>query len=293
MATSIVYGAGMTANSGGLWIGFLSDYGLSDCHVGVCHGVIASTAPAARVIDLCHEVPPGDLRRGSALLAQAAPDLPPGVLLAVVDPATGPGAGTRRRALAVVAGRSVLVGPDNGLLLPAARALGGAGAAYEITTKKYLRHPVSATFRGRDLFAPVAAYLAGGLDPTALGPRVAIEALVELPKPVSRLTAHRLEGEVLSVDRWGTVQTTLGATLFEAAGLRVGDTLDVHCRIGVVRVPFGRSHADVPPGEAVGYLDSAGLFALARNTNSAAEELQLQPGDPVAVRLPAMMDTTG
>jgi len=283
----------MTTNTGTTsWIGFLSDYGLGDCHVGVCHGVIASTAPAARVIDLCHEVPPGDLRRGSALLAQAAPDLPPGVLLAVVDPATGPGAGTRRRALAVVTGRSVLVGPDNGLLLPAAAALGGATAAYEITTRRYLRHPVSATFRGRDLFAPVAAHLAAGLDPAALGAHVPVDALVRLPSPVARLTAHRLEGEVLSVDRWGTVQTTLGAKLFEDAGLRVGDTLSVHCRIGVVRVPFGRSHADVRPGEAVGYVDSAGLFALARNTNSAAEELRLQPGDPVAVRLPATMDTT-
>jgi hypothetical protein len=283
----------MSANSTSTWIGFLSDYGLGDCHVGVCHGVIASTAPAARVIDLCHEVPPGDLRRGSALLAQAAPDLPPGVLLAVVDPATGPGAGTRRRALAVVAGHSVLVGPDNGLLLPAARALGGAERAFEISTEKYLRQPVSATFRGRDLFAPVAGHLAGGLDPAALGARVPVDALVRLPEPVARLTAHRLEGEVLSVDRWGTVQTTLGARLFEDAGLRVGDTLHVHCRIGVVRVPFGRSHADVRPGEAVGYVDSAGLFALARHTNSAAEELRLQPGDPVAVRLPASVETVG
>lgn len=284
----------MSANTGtssGIgFIGFLSDYGLSDCHVGVCHAVIASTAPAARVIDLCHEVPPGDLRRGSALLAQAAPDLPPGVLLAVVDPATGPGAGTRRRALAVSAGRSVLVGPDNGLLLPAAKALGGAESAFEISARRYLRQPVSATFRGRDVFAPVAAHLAAGLAPSSLGREVPLDALVRLPEPVARLTAHRLEGEVLSVDRWGTVQTTLGAGLFEAAGLRVGDTLDVHCRIGVVRLPFGRSHADVRPGEAVGYLDSAGLFALARNTNSAAEELQLQPGDPVAVRLPATMD---
>src|SRR6266567_4242932 len=107
----------MTATAGISWIGFLSDYGLSDCHVGVCHGVIASTAPTARVIDLCHEVPPGDLRRGSALLA-----------------------------------------PDNGLLLPAAKALGGASAAYEITARTYLRQPVSATFRGRDVFAPVAAH---------------------------------------------------------------------------------------------------------------------------------------
>jgi hypothetical protein len=281
----------MSANHGA-WIGFLSDYGLGDCHVGVCHGVVALTSPAARVIDLCHEVPPGDLRRGAALLAQAAPYLPPGVLLAVVDPATGPGAGTRRRPLAVTAGRSVLVGPDNGLLLPAARALGGAEAAFEISTRTYLRHPVSPTFRGRDVFAPVAAHLAMGLAPSALGPPVPVDALVRLPEPVSRLTAHRLEGEVLSVDRWGTVQTTLGAQLFEAAGLRVGDTLTVHCQAGEVQVPFGRSHADVRPGEAVGYLDSAGLFALARNTNSAAEELGLQPGDSVAVRLPATVDTS-
>jgi S-adenosylmethionine hydrolase len=281
----------MSANTGP-WIGFLSDYGLSDCHVGVCHGVIATTAPAARVIDLCHEVAPGDLRRGCALLAQAAPYLPAGVLLAVVDPATGPGAGARRRALAVVAGRSVLVGPDNGLLLPAARALGGADAAYAITSKAHLRHPVSATFRGRDLFAPVAAHLAAGLDPAELGPEVPVEALVRLPEPVSRLTAHRLEGEVLSVDRCGTVQTTLGAGLFDAAGLRVGDLLTVHCRAGEVRVPFGRSHADVKPGEAVGYLDSAGLFALARHTDSAAHELGLAPGDSVAVRLPASVETT-
>ncbi|MBR7832623.1 SAM-dependent chlorinase/fluorinase [Actinospica durhamensis] len=279
----------MSANTRS-WIGFLSDYGLSDCHVGVCHGVIATTAPTARVIDLCHEVPPGDLRRGGALLAQAAPYLPPGVLLAVVDPATGPGAGTRRRALAVTAGRSVLVGPDNGLLLPAARALGGASAAYAITSRTHMRHPVSATFRGRDLFAPVAAHIAAGLSPAALGPEVPVEALVHLPEPVARLTAHRLEGVVLSVDRWGTVQTTLGAGLFEEAGLRVGDTLTVHCRTGEVRVPFGRSHADVRPGEAVGYLDSAGLFALARHTNSAAEELGLQPGDSVAVRLPTAVD---
>lgn len=279
----------MSANTRS-WIGFLSDYGLSDCHVGICHGVIAATAPAARVIDLCHEVPPGDLRGGSALLAQAAPYLPPGVLLAVVDPATGPGAGTRRRALAVTAGRHVLVGPDNGLLLPAARAVGGATAAHEIVSKTHVRHPVSATFRGRDLFAPVAAHLAAGLPPAALGPEISVDALVLLPEPVARLTAHRLEGEVLSVDRWGTVQTTLGAGLFEEAGLRVGDTLTVHCRTGEVRVPFGLSHADVRPGESVGYLDSAGLFALARHTNSAAQELGLQPGDSVAVRLPATMD---
>lgn len=265
------------------WIGFLSDYGLTDGFVGVCHGVIATTAPCVRVIDVCHEVPSGDLRRGSALLAQSAPFLPPGVLLAVVDP----GVGTRRRALVLAAGDSYLVGPDNGLLLPAARALGGVTAAFEITAPQVQRRPVAATFHGRDVFAPVAARLAVGMDPAQVGPAVPVEDLVRLRKPVARLTPHRLEGEVLTVDRFGNVQTSLAAALLADGGLREGTALTVHCRTGELRVPFARTYGDVAPGDLVGYIDSAGLFALALNADSASTEYDLYPGDPVALRVEA------
>ena len=264
------------------WIGFLSDYGLSDGFVGICHGVIATLAPACRVVDLCHEVPPGDLRRGAALLAQSAPYLPPGaVLLAVVDPTVG----TRRRGLVVKAGASYLVGPDNGLLLSASRALGGVRAAYEITAVDWMRHPVSATFHGRDVFAPVAARLASGADVTRVGASIPCEDLARLSEPVARLTAHRLEGEVLTIDRFGNVQTSLSARLLGEAGLREGEQLRLHCRTGEVRAPFKRTFAEVKGGEPVGYIDSAGLFALALNGKSAAELFDLQPGDPVALRL--------
>lgn len=263
------------------WIGFLSDYGLSDEFVGICHGVIASLTPTVRVIDLSHDVPPGDLRRGAALLAQAAPYMPAGVLLAVVDPTVG----TKRRGLVVQVGRSFLVGPDNGLLLPAARALGGATAAYEVTSPDVMLQPVSATFHGRDVFAPVAALLASGSPPTRVGAAIPVDDLVHLDEPVARLTAHRLEGEVLRIDRYGNVQTSLPAALLRDGGLREGELLRLHCRTGEVRVPFNRTFADVKLSEPVGYIDSAGLFALALNGDSASAKYDLRPGDPVALRL--------
>ena len=265
------------------WIGFLSDYGLSDGFVGICHGVIASLAPATRVIDLSHDVPPGDLRRGAALLAQAAPYMPAGVLLAVVDPTVG----TKRRGLVIQAGRSCLVGPDNGLLLPAARALGGASAAWEVTAPDIMLQPVSATFHGRDVFAPVAARLASGMPPTRVGAALPLDDLVHLAEPVARLTAHRLEGEVLTIDRFGNVQTSLPAALLRDGGLREGELLRLHCRTGEVKVPFNRTFADVKLSEPVGYIDSSGLFALALNGKSASAKYELRPGDPVALRLGA------
>lgn len=265
------------------WIGFLSDYGLSDGFVGVCHGVIATLAPAVRVIDVSHDVPPGDLRRGAALLAQAAPYMPAGVLLAVIDPTVG----KKRRSLVIQAGRTYLVGPDNGLLMPAARALGGASAAFEVTTPEVMRQPVSATFHGRDVFAPVAARLATGMSPTRVGSAVPVDDLVHLSEPVARLTAHRLEGEVLTIDRFGNVQTSLPAALLRDGGLREGELLRLHCRTGEVRVPFNRTFADVKLSEPVGYIDSAGLFALALNGKSASAKYDLRPGDPVALRLEA------
>jgi hypothetical protein len=121
------------------------------------------------VIDVTHQVPGQDVRRGAAVLAQTAPWLPPAVHLGVVDP----GVGTQRRGIAVVAARGVLVGPDNGLLLPAADALGGVTAAYELADPAYRLGEVSATFHGRDVFAPAAAHLCLGLDPARLGPPVA------------------------------------------------------------------------------------------------------------------------
>ena len=250
------------------WLSFTTDYGTQDGFVATVKGVIAGIAPDVAVLDVTHQVPAHDVRRGAAVLAQTAPWLPAAVHLAVVDP----GVGTRRRGIAVVAGRGVLVGPDNGLLLPAADALGGMSAAYELVDPAYRLPEVSATFHGRDVFAPAAAHLCVGLDPARLGPPVTDP--VRLPEPIVHIGPGELRAEVLSVDGFGNVQlaaTDLGGL---AGAVRVQD--------GPATV--GRTFADVPDGELVVLPDSAGYVAIAVNRGSAAARLGVEPGDVVEIR---------
>lgn len=266
-------------------LSFLTDYGLQDGFAAACHGVIAAIAPHARVIDITHLVPPQDIRRGSAVLAQTLPHLPPGgVHIAVVDP----GVGTARRSVAVETARGdIIVGPDNGLLLPACGSLGGAVAARELGDRRFMGPQVSSTFHGRDVFAPVAAHLANGVPLAEVGPALAPGELVRLPEPVSRLDREtgRVEGEVVTVDHFGNVQTSLGPDLLaEAGALRVpGARVRVGTPDGYGEVPYAATFGDVPTGALVAYTDSAGLFTLAVNGGSAAAALGLAPGDPVAV----------
>src|SRR5262249_39533656 len=163
-------------------ITFLSDFGLQDDFVGTCHGVIATIAPDARVIDVTHGVRPGHVLQGALVLANTVPYMPSGVHLAVVDP----GVGSSRRPLALRDREGRLyVGPDNGLLLPAAERFGGVTEAHELASAEYSVQPVSRTFHGRDLFAPAAAHLAAGVALEELGPPVDPDELVrvDLPKP--------------------------------------------------------------------------------------------------------------
>ncbi|MEV1147882.1 SAM-dependent chlorinase/fluorinase, partial [Micromonospora sp. NPDC049799] len=147
------------------WISLTTDYGLADGFVAACHGMIARLAPTARVIDVTHLVPAADVRRGATVLAQTVPYLPAGVHVAVVDP----GVGTERRGVVLDTPDGLLVGPDNGLLLDAAAALGGIRVAAELANAEWFAPRVSATFHGRDVFAPVAARLALGAPLTGAG----------------------------------------------------------------------------------------------------------------------------
>src|SRR6266700_4003206 len=184
------------------YLSFLTDYGLEDGFVAACHGVSARIAPHATIIDVTHLVPPGDVRRGAAVLAQTVPYLPPAVHVAVVDP----GVGTARLGVAVQAGGLLFVGPDNGLLSWAVAGVGGAERAVKLSKSDLWLHPVSPTFHGRDIFTPVAARLANGADLNAVGTEIGVDDLVTLPAPTSRLHDGEVEGEVMSVDRFGNVQ---------------------------------------------------------------------------------------
>jgi len=255
-------------------LSFLTDYGLEDGFVAACHGVAGRIAPAARVIDITHLVPPGDVRRGAAVLAQTVGYLPPAVHVAVVDP----GVGTVRRAVALAVGDSILVGPDNGLLSWAADALGGATRAFQLTNGELWLHPVSSTFHGRDIFMPVAAHLAAGTELAEVGEEIATEDLVLLPAPTSRVQDGEAEGEVMSVDRFGNVQLSILAADAGLLGIGLGSPVVVRCGRRQLTVPYLDTFAAGAPGEIVAFTDSAGLISLAINAGDAAQQLGLPPG---------------
>jgi S-adenosylmethionine hydrolase len=253
------------------WISLTTDYGLADGFVAMLHGSIARTAPDARVIDVTHDVHPGDVARGAAVLAQTAPHLPESVHVAIVDP----GVGTARRAIAVRTPGGLLVGPDNGLLLPAADALGGADAAVHLTNVDWHTAAVSATFHGRDIFAPVAARLANGAAFAEAGAEIGLSTLARLPEPSVRITDGLVEAEVLTIDRFGNVQLAAPADAGLAA-LGKGQVL-----VGGVVAVSGATFGDVPPGGTLVFADSAGYLAVAVNSGLAVVALGVEPGDLV------------
>ncbi len=259
------------------WISFTTDYGLDDGFVAACVGVIARIAPAVRVVHVTHTVAPQDIRRGATVLAQTAPYLPPAVHLAVVDP----GVGTARRGVVVVAADGLLVGPDNGLLLPAAESLGGILSAYELAEPRYRLPTVSTTFHGRDVFAPAAAHLAAGVLPHRLGPPTHPGTLVRLPPPRNVVAHGRLTTEVLGIDRFGNLQ--LAARMPDLQALDY--VRDVRIRIGDREVDalVGRTFADAQQGAMVVFTDSAGHLSVAVNGGSAQTGLRCVAGDLVTI----------
>jgi S-adenosyl-L-methionine hydrolase (adenosine-forming) len=261
------------------WITFTSDYGLEDHFVGVCHGVMARVAPGARVLDVTHAVAAQDVRQGALLLAQAVPFLPRAVHLAVVDP----GVGTGRGMVAVQAGGQVLVGPDNGLLLWAAEALGGVDRAVALENPAYRLEPVSRTFHGRDVFAPAAAHVAAGTDVGELGPEADPGRLVRLEREAARVDQGKASAAVVAVDHFGNLALGLRREDLERAGLAVGDQVEVRAAGRAHRAAVGETFASVAAGELVVHEDSFGSLAVAVNRGRAADRLGARAGDPVEI----------
>ena len=262
-------------------IAFLSDYGLGDEFVGVCHAVIARRCPAARVIDLTHSIPRHDVHTGAIVLRGTLPYLPDAIILAVVDPGVGTSGAHGRRAVAVrtvqqdrlpVPSR-VLVGPDNGLLMPVCERLGGVAEAFDVEHSSERLEPVSATFHGRDIFAPVAAALADGAPLSSLGAALDPAALRRLDIPVAVMTPDGLELHVLNSDTFGNL--TLDGELEQLAELGVQVGQEVSVRVAGAEHPatVARTFADVPPGGLLLYEDGLGMLALAVNCGSAAQLL--------------------
>jgi S-adenosylmethionine hydrolase len=276
-------------------ITFLSDYGYADEFAGVCRAVIARIEPGARLIDLSHGVPAGAVRQGAVSLGNSLPFTPAGIHLAVVDP----GVGSERRAVAVEAAQDgrILVGPDNGLLWPAIERLGGAVRAVDLAASPFRLDPVSRTFHGRDLFAPVAAHLAGGAKLKDAGEEIDAATLTRLELPQARVGPGRAVAHVLHVDGFGNVALNVGSGQLAGGFLdrasasasaspsdaKQGDTVMVQAGGSKLRARLGKAFADVPPGEAVLYEDSSGSLAIAINQGSAAGRLGVAADDEVVL----------
>jgi S-adenosylmethionine hydrolase len=262
-------------------ITFLSDYGYQDEFVGVCHGVIEKVAPGAPVIDLAHGIPPRDVMAGALVLRNALPFVPKGVHLAVVDP----GVGTPRRALAVRCRHGhQFVGPDNGLLWPAIEQAGGVDVAVDISNSPHRLDPLSATFHGRDLFAPVAARLCLETPLEQAGDAIASEDIERLELPSPRMDGGTIGAQVIAVDRFGNLRLNVSAGQMEEAGLSLGSPMRARVGRRLRRAKFGRTFADVLPGEAILYEDSSEAIAIALNGHSAADALAAAPGTEVELR---------
>ena len=261
---------------------FLSDYGTDDEFVGVVHAVIARLAPEARVIDLGHGIPRHGVLQGALTLARTLPYAPAGVHLAVVDPEVG----ARRRAVALRTAHEdrLLVGPDNGLLLPAAERFGGIAEVVEISASPWRLEPVSATFHGRDVFAPVAAKLALGAPLADAGEAIPPDSLVTGKVTEPAISAGRVGAHVLYVDRFGNAALDVDAARLPETGLRLGRRLWVAAGGVTLDAVYSLTFADVAPGELILYQDSYDRLALAVNRGSAAERLAVRPGDDVVLR---------
>lgn len=255
-------------------ITFLSDFGLSDGSVGVCHGVMQAVAPAARVIDIAHELSPFQVIGAAFLLRATIPYFEVGVHVAVIDP----GVGTGRRAVAIRTGDGrTLVGPDNGLLMPVALDCGGIKQAVEISDSPYRNKPVSKTFHGRDIFCPVGAHLATGKSLDMVGIRLDPADLTELTLPEPIVKQGLITARALFVDRFGNVSLNIGRRHISDAGFSPGSQIELE-RGGELReVKWCETYDLAEAGEIILFEDSFGAVAIAAGQSSACKALGIEP----------------
>lgn len=262
-------------------IAFLSDYGYRDACVGICHSVIRQIDSEIPVIDLTHGIPPQDVRAGAIALADAVAYLPHrSVVLAVVDP----GVGSARRAVAVHCHNGTsFVGPDNGLMAPAIALSGGPDTVHELTSSQWRIEPVSRTFHGRDLFAPVAARLAGGGSMAVAGQPIDPQLLIGVQLPQPQIGPGQVVAEVIDVDLYGNIRLAALASALTGAGLAPGMAVEVETPGLRMPAKLVGTFDEVGPNEPLVYEDSNGSLAVAVNGGNAAEQLNVKRGGQIRI----------
>ena len=263
-------------------ISLLTDYGTADEFVGVMKAVIADLAPHARITDLAHHVPAYDVRAGSLMLARCIQYVPRGIVIGVVDP----GVGTQRKAIAleIAGGEGILLGPDNGLLAPAAGMVGGVDRAVVLNNFALHLPAPGATFAGRDIFAPVAAHLCSGVPFDELGDAVDADLLMPGLVTLPQIGYTEIISEVTWVDHFGNCQLNVGledvATLLSGGSLLLSLVVEGVARSATITTAFGLIHS----GGIGLVIDSYGMLAIAKDQDSAARDVGVGVGDQVVLR---------
>jgi S-adenosylmethionine hydrolase len=259
----------------------LTDYGRDDDFVGVCHGVIRSIHPEAQIIDITHGVRRYAVRQGALVLRNTLPFMPVGVHVAIVDPQVG----TERRGVALRTGDGrIMVGPDNGLLSLAWARCGGVELAVDVSRSPHRLEPVSATFHGRDIFAPVAAHLARGAELADAGDPVEPAELLGVDLPQPRMEGDALVAHALVIDRFGNASLDVNHDDLNGTGITLGGTVELEAGGERYLSTYAQTFADVRPGELIVYEDAYRTLAVAINRGDAAATLALRPDAEVRLR---------
>lgn len=261
-----------------------SDFGLGEEWVGAVKGVILSINPAATIVDISHDIPPFDISKGAFVLAAALPYMPLGVHLAVVDP----GVGTRRLAVALLTGRGdALVGPDNGLLIPAAERLGGVDRAFFLDEQEFFRSPVHPTFHARDIFAPVAAHLSLGVDAREMGSPMHADDLVPAPWSPAREGEGAVYATIIDVDRFGSLRLNALPEQAASLGYVAGDSVLLGVGEEELEARLATTFGDVEAGAVLLFEDSSGVMAVGVSGGSLEARTGARPGDVVVIYGPS------
>lgn len=259
-------------------VAFYTDFGINDPYIGQLKGAVKTINPTAELLDLSHDSAAFDVSAASYLLAKCTRTLPAGtVIVAVVDP----GVGTDRAALAVRTGSGrTYVAPDNGLLTEVLAREGLAEARFIENKELFLPGEASSTFHGRDIFAPVAAHLAGGQPIQKVGPKA--EKILRLPRNTATVMPNLAKGLVLFIDHYGNILTNIPGS--ELSKLKTGQLLNLTLKGKPVPVPFLHTYAEAPDDRPFALINSDGEFEIAVSKGNAAKKLGVSPGDPVVLK---------
>lgn len=258
-----------------------SDFGPGNIGCGAMEAVCLEIYPEVRVVHLCHTIEAFNIKEGAKML-EGVYKLPIGFHVGVVDP----GVGTLRRGIAIQTRRGdFLLGPDNGLLRPAAEFLGGIVNVFELVNERYRRHPVSPIFHGRDIFAPAAAYLAKGIKPEELGPKLDPAKLAHTPYPEACWQGDQIECEVIHINENGSLFLNIRAEEI-SKGAKEGDKIELQMTPGARHqvLSFCRTFGEVPIGQSLILKDDFGRVEVAINQGNFAKHYKVKRGDSLIIR---------